>query len=249
MVQFFTWHSLQFLVSPLSHNIHLSKEHVLHVLLRLHVNDTAVISVLLVDVILQESVHARAMRAVGTLKERLHLAEVVHVFLQAAPVAEDLTALQTAAADLALAPHLARQSATIEQFCNSQSKKKLIVSAGSFWFCQDIGQAGARSFVKVQTKKSRIGWSLRFCLFQTIFFAIFSWSLLEHSATMGKCNLLAVWWSVFIFACMIFVLACKWKADFCLSFNASNWGWVIIKEILIAKEMMRNANVNADKQK
>lgn len=55
--------------------------------------------------ILQQGIHSRPMTAVWTLKDRLNLAEVVHVFLQATPVAVVLAALQATQVDFALSPY------------------------------------------------------------------------------------------------------------------------------------------------
>ena len=63
------------------------------------------------DVVLEQRVDPRAMAAERTRIERLYLAEIIHVLLQAAPVAVLLAAFEAAKVTLAAAPDLRRQRA------------------------------------------------------------------------------------------------------------------------------------------
>lgn len=75
---------------------------------------------LAIDVILEQRVHPGPMTAVGTRIERLDLTEVVHVLLQASPVAVTLVALETAEIQFAVLPDLGWQCAAVEFYWNSE---------------------------------------------------------------------------------------------------------------------------------
>lgn len=79
--------------------------------------DVVIINIVLmfaIYMILQQCVHPGSMTTVGTRIERLDLAEVVHMLLEASPVAVPFATLEAAKIHLTALPDLWGQCAAVE---------------------------------------------------------------------------------------------------------------------------------------